>query len=125
MTPSGPQPRAIRALPAQAPGPGAGPAAGTGHQPKRGRAAAPRPGSRRLNLVSSTSTAAGPPRPALTGGTGLTPLARLEVEQARRYIETLQDRTRSADLPDAMFVLGELSRHAQLLLDVTDALTMT
>jgi hypothetical protein len=110
---------------AQAPGPGAGSAAGTGHQHPRRRAASPGPS--RLSLVTRTSTgaAAGQPRAAVASGTGLTPLARLEVEQARRYIETLPDRTRGADLADAMFILGELSRHAQLLLDVADALTLT
>jgi hypothetical protein len=44
---------------------------------------------------------------------GLTPLARLQVEQARRALETLDDQVRGAGLAEAMLLAGELKEHAQ------------
>jgi hypothetical protein len=52
----------------------------------------------------------------------LRPLARLDVEQARQFLTDLDRRTRAADLPEAMFLLGRLAEHAQSLLDVIDAM---
>lgn len=60
--------------------------------------------------------AAAPGRPRLM------PLARIEVEQARFFLEHLDGKTAGADLPAAMYLLGELSRHTQVLLAAVDAL---
>jgi hypothetical protein len=62
-------------------------------------------------------TAKAPPadRPVLRS------LARLDVEQARQFLTDLDGRTRAADLPEAMFLLGRLAEHTQSLLDVIDA----
>jgi hypothetical protein len=51
----------------------------------------------------------------------LHPQARLDVEQAREFLARLPRRTKGADLPAAMFLLGRLAEHAQALLDVLDA----
>ncbi|HEY5357145.1 MAG TPA: hypothetical protein VIJ82_05555 [Streptosporangiaceae bacterium] len=58
---------------------------------------------------------AAPPKPQLQ------PLARLDVEQARQFLDGLDVRTAGADIPEAMFLLGRLAEHAQALLDVIDA----
>lgn len=63
-----------------------------------------------------------PAVPASPGG--LSPLARLQVEQAREALETLDDRVRGADLATAMLLLGEARKHTQFLLDLVDALTV-
>lgn len=69
-----------------------------------------------------TPTAAG--QAAATAGPGtLTPLAWLQVEQAREALETLAARARDADLATAMLLVGETSRHTQFLLALIDALT--
>jgi hypothetical protein len=87
------------------------PGAGTGL--RRDRQGAPR-------LV--TPAAAG--QAAVTAGPGtLTPLAWLQVEQAREALETLNARARGADLATAMLLVGETSRHTQFLLALIDALT--
>jgi hypothetical protein len=54
----------------------------------------------------------------------LTPLARLQVEQAREALETLSTRARGADLATAMLLVGEATAHTRFLLDLVDALTL-
>jgi len=63
----------------------------------------------------SSRAAALPERPVLR------PWMRLQVEQARQCVMDLDGRTAGADLPRAMFLLGELAGHAQQLLDVLDS----
>jgi len=58
---------------------------------------------------------AAPPRPRLH------PKARLDVEQAREFLGKLSRRTRGADQAQALLLLGQLSGHAQALIDVIDA----
>ncbi len=51
----------------------------------------------------------------------LRPWKRLDVEQARQFLAELDSRTAGADLPRAMWLLGELAGHARQLLDVLDS----
>jgi hypothetical protein len=95
------------------------PGAGTG--PRRDQ-----PGAAGLGAATAAglgaATAAG--QAAATAGPGtLTPLAWLQVEQAREALETLAARARDADLATAMLLVGETSRHTQFLLALIDALT--
>jgi hypothetical protein len=53
----------------------------------------------------------------------LTPLARLQLEQAREALEALDARARGADLATAMLLLGEARKDIQFLLDLVGALT--
>jgi hypothetical protein len=55
-----------------------------------------------------------PPKPQLR------PWTRLDVEQARKFLTELPARVADADLPAAMFLLGQLESHAAKLLDVLD-----
>ena len=50
----------------------------------------------------------------------LRPWTRLDVEQARKFLMELPARVADADLPAAMFLLGQLESHAHKLLDVLD-----
>jgi hypothetical protein len=50
----------------------------------------------------------------------LRPWTRLDVEQARQFLMELPGRCAEADLPAAMFLLGQLESHAHKLLDVLD-----
>lgn len=51
----------------------------------------------------------------------LRPLARLDVEQARKFLIDLDTAAASASPLLAMFLLGRCAEHAQALLDVLDA----
>lgn len=60
-------------------------------------------------------------RPAT--GPVLRPLALLDVAQAEQFVLELDSRSRGADLPAAMYLLGRLTEHTQALLEVVYATT--
>ncbi len=62
-----------------------------------------------------------PPGPPTGPKPVLPPWKRLDVEQARQLLDGLPDRTAGAELPAAMFLLGELAGHARQLLEVLDS----
>jgi hypothetical protein len=53
----------------------------------------------------------------------LAPLARLNVEQARKFLTELDTVAASSSPLLAMFLLGRCAEHAQALLDIIDATT--
>ena len=63
------------------------------------------------------------PAPVPPSRVPLRQLARLDVEQARRFLMELDGRTAGADVPRLAYLLGALEGHAQSLLDVLDAVT--
>jgi hypothetical protein len=73
-----------------------------------------RPGKPR-HLAAVPAGAAREPRPTLR------PLARLDVEQARKFVMELDEAAAAASPLLAMFLLGRCAEHAQALLDVIDA----
>jgi hypothetical protein len=68
-----------------------------------------------MGTLHTISPGAAEPRPSLR------PWKRLDVEQARQFLVELDGRTAGADLPRAMWLLGELAGHARQLLDVLDS----
>jgi hypothetical protein len=80
------------------------------------------PGAR---LADATTGAILPDsRPAgLPARQRLGPLARLDVEEARKFLMELDGRMAGADLPRLAYLIGLLEGHAQSLMDVIDAVT--
>ncbi|MGI8446957.1 MAG: hypothetical protein ACR2MP_07215 [Streptosporangiaceae bacterium] len=60
------------------------------------------------------------PRPARVP---LAAMRRLDVEQARKFLLSLDGRVAVAELPESMYLLGLLEGHAQALLDIIDTIT--
>jgi len=50
-------------------------------------------------------------------------MRRLDVEQARKFLLSLDGRVAVAELPESMYLLGLLEGHAQALLDIIDTIT--
>jgi hypothetical protein len=69
----------------------------------------------RLRLAEPGDPPIAPAHPALR------PLARLDVEQARKFLMELDAVAASTSPLLAMFLLGRCAEHAQALLDVIDA----
>ena len=82
----------------------------------------PRPPRRRhLAAVPDTARQTGAPAPAAVGRPVLQVLARLDVEQARKFLIELDAAAASTSPLLARFLLGRCAEHAQALLDVIDA----
>ncbi len=73
------------------------------------------PHTRRLRAVQPGDPPVRPGRPRLR------PLARLDVERARHFLTQLDERAAGADLPRAMFLVGQAQGHLESLLDIIDA----
>ena len=83
-----------------------------------------RPGAARLvHPATGALLPDGPPGRPISARVKLLPWARMEIEQARKFLMELDDRTRDANAARLAYLLGALEGHAQTLLDLLDATT--